>query len=85
MDLEDVLFDGKKQRARVTLEGVRDLTRDGQLIDSVQMEAEDGEVLTLKLCPDRLHLIAEWNDFKSHTRQIRSYVCTCDTLRVDFH
>lgn len=43
MDLEDVLFKGQKRRVSIKLEGVRQFTRDGQPIDCVQMEAEDGD------------------------------------------
>lgn len=85
LDLEDVVFKGEKRSASVKLKNVRQLTRDGQPIDSAQMEAENGEVLTLTLWPNRLHLIVEWNDFEAHARHTRSYACVCEELVLDVH
>ena len=83
LDLEGVLLEGQKQAVSIKLEGLRELTRDGQRIAAVQMEAEDGEVLTLELSPNQLHLICEWNNFRNRERQTRSYTCNCDALQVE--
>lgn len=83
LDLEGVLLEGQKQTVSIKLEGLRDLTRDGQRIAAVQMEAEDGEVLTLELSPNRLYMVCEWNDFRNRKRHTRSYTCDCDALQVE--
>ena len=83
LNLEGVLLEGEKHTVSIKLQGLRNLTRDGQQIAAVQMEAEDGEVFTLELSLNRLHLICEWNDFRNRERQTRSYTCSCDALQVE--
>ena len=85
LDLEDVLIEGEKRCVSLRMEGLRDLTRDGQPVDFMRMEAEDGEVLTLGISPNRLDLICEWNDFENHARHTHSYVCIADAVTLDAH
>lgn len=81
--LEGVNVNGQMRNASVCLKGVRQIVRDGLLVESFVMEYEDGEVLTLEKQPDSLRLIIEWNDFEHHRQATRSYHILCESADVE--
>jgi hypothetical protein len=81
--LEGVHVDDQTPNASACLKGVRQIVRDGSVIDDFTMEYEDGEVLTLEYTPDSVRLIVEWNDFQNHHQTTRSYQIVCESVRIE--
>ena len=58
-----------KSAVRIELRDVTSIDRDGVSIDSLRMEKEDGEVLSLSTTSTGIELVVEWHDF--YTTRIR--------------
>jgi len=73
LKLEDALVDKAKRGIILDISPVANITIDGQAVDKVSMEAEDGEVLSLEYGDGKLSVIIEWHDFNSGSAFARSY------------
>ena len=80
--LEDVYVENQHRSASVYLKGVSRILRDGSPVDDLTMECSDGEILTLKYRSGSAQLIIEWNDFKEHSHETRSYQIDCKAFEV---
>lgn len=82
VSLESVSVGGQPRNATVCFEGVREITSDGQSVEALTMEFNDGEILTLESLGGTVHLIIEWTDFAGHRSITRSYRILCDETTV---
>lgn len=73
LEIEDARIDGKKSRVLIDVESTQRLLVDGNLSETLDLEAEDGEVLTLVVLDKSLKIIIEWNDFSSRRAWTKSY------------
>jgi hypothetical protein len=81
--LEGAHADDQIRNAAVRLGNVRQILLDGSPVDTIIMEQDDGEVLTLEKTTDFVRLIIEWMDYKHHQTTTRSYCITCDSMLVE--
>lgn len=72
IDVLDIPAPGPKT-ARVSVEGVRGLLRNGQTVSHLSMEAEDGEVLEVSEEDGSVILTIQWNDFTAKHHDIVVY------------
>lgn len=84
LTLEDVSVADVQMAAKVTVEGVVTVSRDRIPVVHLQMEEEDGEILTLRKENNQVFLAVEWNSFSS--KRQKTVVYTLDgpqvTLRI---
>ncbi len=83
VELQGVHLGDEICSAVISLKGIELLTCDGVEVENLVMEAEDGEVLTLQHTQTTLHLIVEWNDFKQHKSNTRSYRVNCGSVEIE--
>ena len=82
LELSDVYTKQGKRSASVILTEIGLIIRDGVEVNSISMEAPDGEILTLQENPKGLHMIVEWSDFKTHKRYTCSYRFESGSVQV---
>lgn len=72
--LEDVLVGDVQKDARVTIDGVHKIIRNGDPVSNLKMEKESGEVLTLRQEGKQISLVIQWDDFNARTHEIIAYI-----------
>lgn len=82
LQLEGVTTDRGKHAATVVLENVTGLVVDGRSQSALTKEAEDAEVLTLKLTESGVSMILEWNDWEPRRQIVRAYDVQANAVRV---
>lgn len=75
--VDEVLVESVKSSVQIELRDVMSVHRDGVLIDSLKMEKEDGEILSLSMTSTGIELVVEWNDFSPLVSDIRAYKVQC--------
>ena len=67
----------------VTVNGVRDILRNGSPVDHLWMEKDDGEVLTLREQDNEVVFVVQWNDFV--TRDHETVVYSFPGAKIALH
>lgn len=62
---------------RIELSELSAIFVDGVEVETLSMEAPDGEVLSWTRTEQRVELIVEWNDFAAKRRHTRAYRFVC--------
>lgn len=75
--VDEAIVESVKSSVRIELHDVSNIDRDGVLIDSLRMEKQDGEVLSLSTTSTGIDLIVEWNDFSPLISGTRAYKVQC--------
>lgn len=83
LGLEDVLLDGKKVDIILKMSTVSWLSRDREPANSLGMEADDGEVLTLDINDEGFTLIIEWHDFKNKKSSTKYYEIYGNNISIE--
>jgi hypothetical protein len=83
--VDDAVVESVKSAVRIELHDVTRIDRDGVLIDSLSMEKEDGEVLSLSMNPTGLDLVVEWHDFSPLVSATRAYKVQCREISLHEH
>jgi hypothetical protein len=78
--LDDVQFSGVPRAAKVTVEGVHTILRNGQPIPALRMEEKNGEILTLRKEDGRVLLAIQWEGFVAKRHEVVAY--TLDGRKV---
>lgn len=73
ISLEGVTTRDGRAVADVTVVGVNEVLIDGERSDILQMDFDDGEVLTLDVGPAHIDLVVVWNDVASRDARTRCY------------
>lgn len=73
LKLDDVAVGDARVPASVTINGVQRILREGSPVETVSMEAQDGEVLSLRQEGDRVLFVVQWNDFAAKRETIVTY------------
>jgi len=74
LQVEDVWIDNDNcYDALIDLSGVRRIVRDGEVVNTVGMEAEDARVLALEWSDPSLRLVVTWISHSTHTDETRDY------------
>lgn len=63
--------------------GVNKITVDDKQSESIFMEKDCGEVLTLKIFEKKALIIIEWGVIKERLTNIKSYEINCEDVQVD--
>ncbi|MBV1777356.1 hypothetical protein KSF73_16670 [Burkholderiaceae bacterium DAT-1] len=71
---------GEVCNVQVTFNGVHEILRDGCEVDSLFMEMDDGEVLSLELNSGRANLVVEWNNFVDRQSDVKAYQFNYSTV-----
>ena len=66
-----------KSAVRIERRDVTSIDRDGMSIDSLRMEKEDGEVLSLSTTSTGIELVVEWHDFLPLVSETIAYKVQC--------
>jgi hypothetical protein len=82
LKLEDVEVSGKKSEMTIQASPIMSLTIDGEPSDTIVMEAEDGEVLSLSYTNNCLSMIVEWHNFSSSLIRTRSYKVVAEEILI---
>jgi hypothetical protein len=75
--VNEALVESVKSSVQIELRDVMSVHRDGVLIDSLKMEKEDGEILSLSMTSTGIELVVEWNDFSPLVSDTRAYKVQC--------
>lgn len=75
--VDEVIVESVKSSVRIELRDVTSIDRDGVLIDSLKMEKEDGEILSLSTTSTGIELVVEWHDFSPLVSETRAYKVQC--------
>lgn len=78
--VDEAIVESVKSSVRIELRDVTSIDRDGVLIDSLTMEKEDGEVLSLSTTSTGIELVVEWHDFSPLVSETRAYNAQCREL-----
>jgi hypothetical protein len=73
LTLDDVHVASIQSAAVAEIEGVSAILRDGLPVDCIDMEAADGEILTLRREGGQIVLAVEWNDFAAKSQETVVY------------
>lgn len=73
LSLEDVLIFGTRTSVDVSINNVDVVLRNDLVVESVEMEEDDGEVLGILQQEGQIVLIVQWNNFSDKTRSIVTY------------
>jgi hypothetical protein len=74
LKLVDVLVgDDNHHDAVITLGGIRRMTRDNEIVNTLHMEAEDAEVLAFERSGNIASQVVTWISHSTRTDQTRSY------------
>jgi hypothetical protein len=71
--LSDVRDRDRRRSVYLEVREVVEIVSDGVVVDTVSMEHEDGEVMTLDVSDENIYLIVQWNDFDNRTSVTKSY------------
>jgi hypothetical protein len=82
LDFEQVYVDAEIRTASVHLYNVTTILRNGDPVDRLIMESEDGEVLDLDSTSTSLHLVVTWHD-PQRLERTRTYDIECESLSVE--
>ena len=82
LEFEDARVGEHVCNASIRLEGIRRISRDGELLAGFDVEAKDCEILTLEFDRDHMFMVVEWTDFTSQSSHTRSYHFDCESLEV---
>jgi hypothetical protein len=83
--VDDAIVESVKSAVRIELHDVMRIDRDEVLTDSLSMEKEDGEVLSLSMNPTGLYLVVEWHDFSPLVSAARAYEVQCREISLHEH
>ncbi len=78
--LDGVNVNNKKEKIILNLKNVKKIEIEGEESNNIEMETDDGEILTLEVKEDSLSAIIEWNDFSNHTSIIKAYLIIGDKV-----
>lgn len=76
LGLSDVHHHQGSRSVRIEVRDIVEIIADGAVVDTIAMEHEDGEVLTLEVSDESIFLIVQWNDFDNRKSVTRSYRIT---------
>ena len=77
MVVDDASVESVKNSVQIELRDVMSVHRDGVLVDSLRMEKEDGEILSLITTSTGIELVVEWHDFSPLVYETRAYKVQC--------
>jgi len=83
--VDDATVESVKSAVRIELHDVTRIDRDGVLTDSLRMEKEEGEVLSLSMNSTGLDLVVEWHDFSPLVSEARAYEVQCREISLHKH
>lgn len=75
--VDEALVESVKSSVQIELRDVAGVHRDGVLTDSLKMEKEDGEILSLSTTSTGIELVVEWSDFSPLVSETRAYKVQC--------
>src|SRR5271168_5061302 len=79
LSLESVDVNGELKNVNIFIEGVTKIICEGKPLVAFRMEADEGEVLTLKSTPSLVELIMIWNVYKNHKNTTMYYKFICES------
>jgi hypothetical protein len=80
--LEGVWSKQGPRSATLILKNVARCEIDESVVAAIQMEAADGEVLSLHVRDDGIDMIVEWNDWATRSHSTRSYDLRANSVLV---
>ena len=84
LTLEDVCVADVQKSAKVIVEGVVTVLRDGLPVVDLQMEESDGEILTLRKEENQIFLAIEWNNFTVNKQETVVYTFDGSQIMLRF-
>jgi hypothetical protein len=76
--VDEALVESVKSSVQIELRDVASVHRDGVLTNSLKMEKEDGEILSLSTTSTGIELVVvEWSDFSPLVSETRAYKVQC--------
>jgi len=85
LELEGGHFGEKFCDAKLRLIGVKEILRDGIVVENFVAEFSDGEIVSLEHSETTIKLIIEWPDFVNHRRATNSYRIISAAILTEVH